>query len=366
MFSARYTKLRASFLAILLVIMMAACGSPSSNQGSTASSTAAKQAATATPTPAVPVISKALLTYKGHSGAVIGVSWSPDGTKIASCSDDGTVQVWDARSGKRSWSYTLPGGKSNLAFAVAWSPDGKEIAAGGQSGTVSILDAATGHQLAQLGSSSSFQIEGIVWSADSKEAAWGNGGDNSVQVWNIAAQKELVSYTGHSDVVFRVAWSPDGKEIASASHDGTVQVWNAATGNHLSTYNLGHSAWSVAWSPDGKYLVAGTGSAGSNYPVSSGNTVKVWNAATGQTILTYKGYSDDTNIYALGWSPNGQYIASGGSDQSVRIWNAKTGQTLEIYKGFTDVVWDVAWSRDGKEIVACSQDGTAQIWQPGV
>ncbi len=355
-------RLFSALFGICLLVALAACGSTPSGQGNTAAATPTK---TTRPAPVVPVLSQTLITYKGHSAAVIDVAWSPDGKRMVSCSDDGTVQVWDATTGHHIWTYTFPGGSRNYVFAVAWSPDGKRIAAGGQTGEVAVLDAATGH-LIVLYESGSLQIEGIAWSPDSKRIVFGTGLDNSVQVWDLTAGKQVLRYTGHTDSVFRVAWSPDGKEIASASHDGTVQVWNAATGQHLLTYNMGVPVWSVAWSPDGKLIVSGTGSAGLNGRVYSGNTVKVWNAATGKTLLTYNGHGDTNDVYALAWSPDGKYIASGGGDQVVRIWNAGTGQTVLICQGFTDVVWDTAWSPDGKELASSSQDGTVKIWQPAL
>ncbi len=121
-----------------------------------------------------------LYIYHGHSDAVNAVAWSPDGTRIASGSDDGTVQVWDAASGKI---LTFYHGHSDMVIAVAWSPDGTRIA-----------------------------------SASS---------DKTVQVWDAAKGDNVYTYAGHSDAVNTVAWSPDGTHIASASSDKTVQVWDA-------------------------------------------------------------------------------------------------------------------------------------------
>ena len=349
---------RYSLLSLLLVLLLAACSSTASTQQNTATRTSV---VTPSPTSAKPIAQLAapVVTYKGHAGAVIGIAWSLDGKQIASASDDGTVQLWSAATGKRAWAYTYAAGGPKYLFAVAWSPDGRFIAAGGQGGAVVILNAATGHFVTAYYSYSA-AIEGIAWSPDSKRLAFGLQGDNSVRVWDIASKKQIIDYTGHTDSVNRVAWSPDGTEIAAASYDGTVQVVNAASGQRLLTYNVGTPLWSIAWSPDGKQIVTGTGAAGMDYPVSSGNAVKVFDATTNRTLLTYTGHGG--NVYAASWSPNGQYIASGGDDKTVRIWNAATGQTLLIGKGFTDIVWDTAWSPDGKELAACSQDGTVQVW----
>ena len=117
----------------------------------------------------------------------------------------------------------------------------------------------------------------------------------------------------------------------------------------------------VAWSPDSKRIVSGTGAAGNYGPVTSNNSVKVWDAATGQTLLTYTGSSGQ--VYALAWSPDGKWIASAGDDKSVHIWNAATGQTLTQYHGQTNIIFDVAWSPDGSSIASASADGSVDVWR---
>src|SRR5579885_2698954 len=320
----------------MVFLLLAGCASnaPASTAGSGASTprptATATMAPTATPTPNFPTLSKALLTYNGHGKAVVGIAWSPDGKEMVSGSDDYTVQAWSTQTGKQVWSYNT----GSYVFAVAWSPDGKEIAAGGGDGSVTLLNAATGKLIANYTGQTGF-IQGLAWSPDSKRIASGSE-DGTVLVRDAASGRVMVNYTGHSSAVQRIAWSPNGTDIASASYDGTVQIWNASNGQHVLTYKgNGAPVWMVAWSPDGKKIVSSTGSAGTNGPVSSGNTVKVWDATTGQTLLTYTGYGDANNIYALAWSRDSKLIASGGDDNMVRIWNATTGQTIMAYKGHT-------------------------------
>src|SRR5690242_5052413 len=124
----------------------------------------------------------------------------------------------------------------------------------------------------------------------------------------------LLNYRGHTDHVTSVVWSPEGKRIASASKDDTVQVWDAATGGHVLTYT-GHTTWvwTVAWSPNGKFIASG----------SQGGTVQVWNAATGAQLYIYQGHV--SWVYAVAWSPDGKRIASGSTEGTVQVWDAMTG-----------------------------------------
>src|SRR5947209_14681649 len=115
-------------------------------------------------------------------------------------------------------------------------------------------------------------------------------------------------YRGHSNGVSAIAWSPDGKRIASASYDKTVQVWDAATGHLFFTYR-GHANWviAVAWSPDGKRIAS----------ASFDRTVQVWDATTGKHLLTYRGHSG--TVTAVAWSPDGHLLASASYDKTVQI-----------------------------------------------
>src|SRR6266852_2636143 len=141
-----------------------------------------------------------------------------------------------------------------------------------------------------------------------------NVGNDVAFIGHFVTPPNHFTYSGHSDYVSAVAWSPDGKRIASASGDHTVQVWDAANGGHVLTYR-GHASdvTSLAWSPDEKNIVSG----------SVDGTVQVWDAATGNRVYTYDGHSDA--VFDVAWSPDGKRIASASNDGSVQIWDAFTG-----------------------------------------
>jgi WD40 repeat protein len=332
-----------------------------------------------------------LLTYTGHADAVRSVAWSPDGKRIASGSDDKTMQVWDANSG----SLLLARGHAGSVRSVAWSPDGKRIASASNDKTVLVWNASgIGTSLTRervspsssserwhdldlvlqenrlvitpspeefpyqqsTGSTSltytghSDSVESVAWSPNSQWIASASA-DKTVQVWDASSGSRLLTYTDHSDSVESVAWSPDGKRIASASNDKTVQVWDASSGSLLLTYK-DHAGGlnSVAWSPDGKRIAS----------ASNDKTVQVWDASDGSLQLTYKGHSDSVEIVA--WSPDGKRITSGSVD-SVLVWDAIiTSNSLVLYRGHASNVNSVAWSPDGKHIASASADKTVQVW----
>src|SRR6266849_2638869 len=123
-------------------------------------------------------------------------------------------------------------------------------------------------------------------------------------------------YGGHSEFVNAVAWSPDGRYLASGSWDHTVQVWNVNTRALSFTYSYNETVYAVAWSPDGHYIAAG----------GSDRWIDVLNAKKGNLFLTY--YGHDSVVNTLAWSPDSRYIASGDRDHIVQVWNASTGRLL--------------------------------------
>jgi len=203
-------------------------------------------------------------------------------------------------------------------------------------------------------------VNGVAWSPDNKRiasASW----DGTVQVWDADNGGNPLVYRGHSREVNAVAWSPDGTRIASGSFDKTVQVWDATTGRTLLTYS-GHTDFvnAVAWSHDGQHIASGSGMAVPNRTPATDTSVRVWDARTGSTLYTYTGHSDSVTTTA--WSPDNQRIASGSWDHSVQVWDALTGGNGFSYPGHSDHVWAAPWSPDGRRIASGSKDHTVQVW----
>ena len=213
-----------------------------------------------------------------------------------------------------------------------------------------LWEAATGKLLATLQGHGD-SVWSVAWSPDGKILASGSG-DKTVKLWEVATDKLLSTLQGHTDAVTSVAWSPDGKILASGSTGRMMMLWEAPTGELLSS-SQGHTdaVYSVAWSPDEKTLASG----------SRDHTVKLWETATGKQLASLEGHTDEVNSVA--WSPDGKTPASGSRDQTVKLWEAATGKLLSTLQGHAAWVHSVAWSPDGKTLASGSVDHTVKLWE---
>ena len=177
--------------------------------------------------------------------------------------------------------------------------------------------------------------------------------------WGSAAILDATTYSYKVQVEFPLApswmsdaaWSPDGTRLAT-SFGGSIKVWDAATGDELLTIGTLLKVTDIAYSPDGARIAAA-----SEY----GSSVGIWDAATGDELATLSG-KGVAKVLAIAWSPDGSRIATASSGWTSSVWDAATGATLFTLTGHTNPVSDVAWSPDGTRIATASRDGTARIW----
>src|SRR6266436_3762564 len=206
------------------------------------------------------------------------------------------------------------------------------------------------------------RVTAVTWSPGGTQIATASY-DKTVRVWDASQGSSIITYRGHWDRVQAVAWSPDGRRIASASEDKTVQVWDVPSGVLAFAYRS-HTGkvLAVAWSPDGRRIASG----------SEDKSVQVWppfkdkssffsaflQAPRGQFI--YKGHSGRVN--GLGWSPNGLRVASVGSDKSLQVWDSSTGRKYIIYRTTSSGLNSVSWSPDGRYFASGGNDKMVQVW----
>lgn len=293
------------------------------------------------------------LTLHGHAGPVYGVAYSPDGTRIATASNDKTAKIWDAVTGKELLTLS---GHTNRVLDVAFSPDGIQLVTGSGDQTAKVWDATTGKELLALVGHAD-TVWGVAFSPDGKRIATSSGvvnadsKDRTAKVWDAVTGKELLTLTGHKGGVIAVTFSPDGKYLATASSDSTAKVWDGSTGKELLTLT-GHTreVRSVAFSPDDRRLATG----------SIDGTLKLWDAASGQLLFTLTGAVGF--VRSVTFSPDGTRLVTSSTDGAVQVWDAATGTLLQSLVGHTAGVWRVSFSPDGTRLATSSDDNTVRVW----
>jgi WD40 repeat protein len=324
-------------------------------------------------------------TLQGHTDWVTALAWSPNGQILASSSNDGTTKLWHRSTGECL--KTLSGHQSAV-LSVSWHPDGHQLATGSNNRTIKLWDIKTGNCIKTLLDHRNSVIS-VAWSSDGKVLLSGSD-DQTFKLWDALDHQCRKTIEGFADPVYSLAWSSDAQTLVCGCNDQTLRFWDLATGQSQEQIQRNPDlvwaiAWScrylaigsrngqvrlldpqtresckvlrgqiqsitaLAWSPDGQYLASG-GLVG---------TIEIWDVEGDRCLHRIDGGSI---IYGVSWSPNGQAFATGGEDGTIRIWSFSTGNCLSILEAHQARVTALAWHPREPYLASCSADRTIKIW----
>ncbi|MCE6998125.1 hypothetical protein LZG04_25495 [Saccharothrix sp. S26] len=290
----------------------------------------------------------------GHADLVTAVAFSPDGETVATGGADRAVILWDARERVRL--ATIPTGVGPVN-AVAFSPDGRTLAAGG--GVARHLNGDADHGLALWDVTDrarptptarlvghTDQLRTVAFSPDGRTLATA-GTDRELILWDLGTRAP-VAHLEHQGTVNSVAFHPDGRTVVGSTQDESV-VWNVADHTRVATLPHGGAGHGAVFSPDGRTLAT----------VSAEGTVIVWDTRTWAPLRTL---THPDPLVGIAFSPDGRTLATGSTDRTVVLWDAATGAPLAALTEHTAPVNAVAFSPDGESLVTGSSDKSAILW----
>ena len=288
------------------------------------------------------ISSRHIATLDDHTEWVHSVAFSPDGKTLASGAGNAgkgnAIILWDIASKKNIVIL------EEYARDVAFSPDGT-ILASARASTIKLWDVATWHNFANLDGHLS-PVMSVAFSPDGKTLA-SVGWDQTVRLWDVATQTHIATFSGHTDVVHSVAFSPDGTILASGSYDDTVRLWDVATQTHIATHSHWAAVKPVAFSPDGTLLAFG-----------SFDQVKLWDVARKEIIADLDCIG---GVESVVFSPDGLSLACGTASGTVELWNIATSTSIATL-GHTSGVNSVSFSPDGRTVACGTSGGTVELW----
>jgi WD40 repeat protein len=294
--------------------------------------------------------------FKPGTPSQCSVTFSPDGKLLTGVCYQNTVPVWDVQSGQLL--LTLESSPVQ-DVAVAFSPDGNQIAAGGFSENIRLWDAVTGGLVQTIGLFSS-PIWDLAFSPTGDMLASANfnkgfSSDSStisnINLWSILNGELRWNYVEDNTrlLVLSVDYAPDGKTIAYGTFD-KVLVLDAETGQLIRSLSIPDHVGDLAFSSDGRFLATG----------SDDRKIRLWSTDNYDLLAALEGHAHYVN--GVAFSPDGRLLASGSHDGNVGIWDVENGRMLQMLKGHKAAVLRVAVNSSGTLIASISWDGTVRLW----
>ncbi len=315
----------------------------------------------------VPLLNQVGNANNDHSVTIHDIAYSPDGGLLASGSEDldvagsilkQSIEVSDLNGDKSTFERQYPP-TIGYPTSIDFSPDGQLMAWGTNLGTIHLGAIATASTPTIFGSEPEpitghhTEIPALAFSSDGRYLASG-GADDVVRLWNPSNGSLLRVLEGHEGTVTSVAFSRDNTKVASSSADGTVRIWDVATGELQTTVFVTphYAATSTDFSPDGTHVIAGIGF--------SDSTAAIWDTTELLPVRRLDGHS--SAVTAVAWSPTLDRVITGSDDRTVRLWKASDGSPLGVLQKHAAPITDVAIADDGREFASSSSDGTVIVW----
>ena len=293
--------------------------------------------------------------YTGAGAALAGgAKLSPDGKLLAAAGERGTLVLFDATSGKllrRLQGHDPKAGAVGAVNSVVFDPQGRWLFSGGEDGRIIRWSLPNGENLGVWQAPE--KVHSLALSPDGTTLASGlSGASKQISLWNVADGKIIRTLDGHTSSIGSpngLAFSPDGKRLASASYDDTARLWDWQQGKSLLTLK-GHQNYvdTVAFSPDGKQLAT----------ASDDQQIMLWDINTGHLLRSLQGHKN--NVFSLAFSLDGSQLLSASRDNTLRLWDVASGITIRIYQGHQAGLWSVE-VQDGT-IYTAANDGTVRRW----
>lgn len=322
-------------------------------------------------------------TLIGHSYGVNSIAYSPDGKTIVTGGIDKTVRLWDGATGKNLNTLTEHIGS---VYSVKFSRDGKIIATGSEDNTLRLWNTHTG----KLINTFDGYRRPIVFSSDGKMFIGVNRSTSEVQIWhtttgqpiktipkkntvypivyllenitftlddkgelilqNEHTEQPLKSFIGDTEMIVSIVYSPDGRTIATADLNGTMQWWDTNTGKNIKTFTryIGSGHPSIQYSPNGNLIATG-----------DAIMPDLWDANTGKFLRTIYGHE---SYGTFTFSPDGDILATASTDSTARLWDVDTGENIKTLTGHNGRAYPLIYSPDGNTFVTHDDGGALRIW----